>query len=797
MYKISMYKQNNKLLLIFFYCFSIIGFPNCKKTQTSYWDKATNEIIRINVYNKFAFSNYDSSNNYLFTFSIKALENANKRKYSKGIAESYSNLGIYYMINNDFLRALQYNYFSIRLFDSLKSYSEVPIIYIRNGDIYKKLKQYNKASNAYLRALQLALLNKDTLNIIKCKISMGQNSTNIGDYSTALNFYYEAFMLLNKCNYPDLSPKAFKSTGDLFFSKLNFDSAVYYYHKAIETNMNYKFSYSNNTGAVYTLLAHIAQIKKNYKSALQYNRLALSWRKVHNQEEHYINSLLNIGNSFLDLKSYDSAYYYLKSGIELAKKRKLYWQLEYGYKNLYQYYLATDRWKTAFSTYLEYSTAKDSVQAEKNRNNVVLFETNRILSETEEKNHLLTKELDIKNLNIRIKKIEIWVLLVSVIISLIICIIIYRFYLAIRRSRRELLRINRHLDEEILDKKQVEKTLRESEAMYRFLAENSKDVISRTDRDLNLVYISPSCVDHYGFTQQEMMQRRNYGSFVHPEFRESLRADYQNMAASRKPAIIRYRALNRDGIAFWAESHGNPIFDETTGELREMIAIVRDITVRVEQEATLKENARQKELLIREIHHRAKNNFGILISLMNMQKEKFSDPVFLDSLTDLQTRVRTMGLLHDELYRSKNIADLSIREYLEKLADRIISAYRRPGINVQIEIEDCYINVETALPLGLILNELLTNAYKYAFGDKGSGNIRIQFHVQPGPIRGSAARWSFMVWDDGIGLPGGYDIGSNTSLGSQILLALTEQLGAELIIRNDHGACFTLSYVTS
>ncbi|MCX6250430.1 MAG: PAS domain S-box protein [Bacteroidetes bacterium] len=617
----------------------------------------------------------------------------------------------------------------------------------------------------------------------------------MADTQTSLNYYFIAQKLIERFNNPILESKVNRALGDVYLSVKSYEKATKYYLKVITTNNRVDINFGNNTGAVYTLLAYIAQINGNYDTALHYNKMALEWRKDHKQVDQYISSLLNIGNSYLDLNQYDSTLYYLKSGLDLAIQNKIYQLIEYGYQNLYKFYQVKHDWKNAIICFKKFTEAKDSVQAVNYRYNITLFETNQALSETEKKNENLKVENDIQRLNLKIKTIQIIVLLGFVFLSLIITVLVYRLYIKNKKSRIALKSINSQLDAEVEDRKKIAEQLRESESLHRFLTEHSMDLISRMDNRFHFTYVSPSCRNIYGFEPSELLSVTNQAEIIHPDFRDSLLREYSEMIRRKEPVKFRYRTKGKDGNYFWVESHVNPIFDEMTGELLESIAVIRDITERVDQEDAIRENAKQKELLIREIHHRSKNNMGVLISIISMQKNKTRNKELLDNLTDLQSRVRTMTLVHDQLYRSRNIVTLSFREYLENLTSTISMAFSGDNIVLHTDIHESYFDVEVSLTLGLILNELLTNAFKYAFPDHQQGNIRIDFH--PLPSRQKKGEYKEMKWilsvkDDGTGLPPDFDLETTSSLGMQIITTLSEQLHGKIKAEGKDGTRFSI-----
>jgi len=320
------------------------------------------------------------------------------------------------------------------------------------------------------------------------------------------------------------------------------------------------------------------------------------------------------------------------------------------------------------------------------------------------------------------------------------------------------------------------------------------DVITQIDNKNKFVYISPSCINIFGYDQQEMMEMENVNTLIDPTSVETMRTSFQDMLRSQEPAKFTYRNRKKDGSLFWAESHVNPFFNEESGELTEMIAVIRDISERIAYEEALKESNRQKEMLMREIHHRAKNNFAILISLLSIQKFQTQNRELFDILSELQARIRTMVLIHEQLYKSNSVDIVSFGQYIINLANIISNAFSKKGITLHSEISECRLNIETALPLGLVVNELLTNSYKYAFTGRNKGNI----HVKLAPLLHARDdenyQWELIIEDDGIGLPESFSLDEPSSMGSQIIQALVDQIHGRIEIAGKNGASFRILF---
>jgi two-component sensor histidine kinase len=222
--------------------------------------------------------------------------------------------------------------------------------------------------------------------------------------------------------------------------------------------------------------------------------------------------------------------------------------------------------------------------------------------------------------------------------------------------------------------------------------------------------------------------------------------------------------------------------------VEKLITVVRNVSERMKHEEELSENSRQKEYLLHEIHNRVKNNFAILISLMSMQRSQSENSVLNTSLNDLQLRVRTMSLVHEQLYQSQEISTIPFDNYLHRLAHIISSSYNNERIRMETDISPCTVAIETALPLGLIINELITNAYKYAFPGDRKGVIRVRL------FQASEDKFNIVISDNGVGLPPDFTMKTTHSMGSQIVGILIEQIEASLTVTGNDGACFQILF---
>ena len=225
-----------------------------------------------------------------------------------------------------------------------------------------------------------------------------------------------------------------------------------------------------------------------------------------------------------------------------------------------------------------------------------------------------------------------------------------------------------------------------------------------------------------------------------------------------------------------------------TALVRSNEALLSEITERRRAEERLEVSLKEKELLLKEIHHRVKNNLQIVSSLLSLQIVSATNEGTSASLKESQNRIRSMALIHEKLYQSSDLAVIDFREYVRSLIVSLARSYvLNPALKFEVDIEDVSFDIDTAIPCGLIINELISNCLKYAFPGGAAGNIRVA-------LRRSDTLYSLTVSDDGVGLPPGFDFQNTVSLGLQLVITLTGQLNGTIEHPEGKGTTFVISF---
>ncbi|HJP29614.1 MAG TPA: histidine kinase dimerization/phosphoacceptor domain -containing protein [Candidatus Latescibacteria bacterium] len=331
--------------------------------------------------------------------------------------------------------------------------------------------------------------------------------------------------------------------------------------------------------------------------------------------------------------------------------------------------------------------------------------------------------------------------------------------------------------------------LARSEKRYRTLAETPNFVVMLLDSEGNYLYVSPQIEEWLGYTPDDFYRTPAFRrDIVHPDDVDVTETFHEVDEPGHRSLEFRWR--HRNGRYLWAAGSTFPIFENAEDEQIHRVSMVQvvaqDITERKEAEEQIRASLEEKEVLLKEIHHRVKNNLQIISSLLHLQSARLDDSTLLDAFEDSQHRIRSMALIHEELYKSADLARIDFRAYVTRLVDNLIDAYGLGGrIASTLDMDTSLLTIDRAIPMGLIVNELVSNALKYAFPDERQGTVRIELRIGD-----SDDTFSLSVVDDGIGVPEDIDLDSPDSLGLRLVSSLVGQLKARLVLDRTSGTAF-------
>jgi PAS domain S-box-containing protein len=348
---------------------------------------------------------------------------------------------------------------------------------------------------------------------------------------------------------------------------------------------------------------------------------------------------------------------------------------------------------------------------------------------------------------------------------------------SVENRTAELRKSNEQLKDEMGRRRIAQEALRESEERYRLLAEHSLTGIY-THQCGKFTYVNQRLADMMGYSVDEVIGQQ-FWQFVHPEDRETIKQ--RGLAISeghRLEPIVEFRVLCKNGSFKWFEVLSHPVTH--LGSTANM-GNVMDITERKRAEEKITASLKEKEILLREIHHRVKNNLQLMSSMLELQSSFSEARPGVDMLQDAQNRIRAMAVAHETLYRSGDLGNITSRDYLSRLADYLYGALGSGlgDVDLQLDIDDVPLKIDAAINCGLIVSELVSNCFKHAFPDAGVGEVLVSFKLtSPGEI-------AMKVRDNGVGVPADLDLRNLSTFGLELVTLLVQEMDGKIDLNRD------------
>lgn len=344
------------------------------------------------------------------------------------------------------------------------------------------------------------------------------------------------------------------------------------------------------------------------------------------------------------------------------------------------------------------------------------------------------------------------------------------------------------VSKDISDRKKAEKRIKRSEAYYRTIFENTGTATIIIEEDTTISLVNAEFEKLYEYSKEEIEGKKSWKEFVAPDYKDKIEK-YHNLRRIDPNLAPRNYELK------FIDKYGNikDIFTTVAiipGTKKSLISLL-DITDNKIAENKIKESLMEKEVLLREIHHRVKNNLQIISSLLNLQTRCVEGEESISVLKESQNRVKTMAMVHEKLYQSEDLKDINFKEYIESLVSDLFYSYgvKKGTIDLKIDMDNLEIDIDTAIPCGLIVNELVTNSLKYAFPCPNDENI-----VKVGLQKLQKDNFKLVVSDNGVGLPEDLDIENVETLGLKMVTILVNQLKGTLEMDKTTGTEFRITF---
>lgn len=335
---------------------------------------------------------------------------------------------------------------------------------------------------------------------------------------------------------------------------------------------------------------------------------------------------------------------------------------------------------------------------------------------------------------------------------------------------------------DITEQKRAEEKIRSSEEKYRSVVENAADMIITFDSNYTIQFINHL---RPGSPTDQVIGKSIFNLIPH-EYQERVKQKIKKVFEDKLPQSYELPGQHLDGSSAWYSTNLGPVFsgDEVSG----ITLIIRDITDSKKAEEKIQQSLKEKEILLQEVHHRVKNNLQIILSILNLQHAQITDKKTLDLVRDIRSRIKAMSFIHELLYQTDDFSSINFSEYITNITSNLIYSYtQNQTINLKLDVGTIFLDLDSAIPCGLIINEIVTNALKYAFTDQENGEVSVSLTQKNEFIQ-------LTIADNGKGLPDKIDYRNTESLGMQLVVTLVQQLGGEIVLDNSNGAKYTITF---
>ena len=350
----------------------------------------------------------------------------------------------------------------------------------------------------------------------------------------------------------------------------------------------------------------------------------------------------------------------------------------------------------------------------------------------------------------------------------------------VEEARADLEAANKSLESEIIERKRAERTLRQSEERFKQLAELLPTFVYEFDENGAFSFINRSGLELGGYTQDDLAGGITVSDVVIPGDVERAVNDVSKVMSGERLYGESYTLLKKNGGTAEIETWSCPIVRDNT--IVGVRGVGIDVTERKAAEARIKASLKEKEVLLREIHHRVKNNLAVISALLTLQSELGPDGV-REMFESVQDRIRAMAIAHEKLYQTENLAALNVDEYTKSLVDKLFGYYRdlATRVTLRTEIERISLGIDTAIPLGMIVTELVSNCLKHAYPEGTAGDVAVSVRAV------GKQEYELIVSDKGVGIPDDADRQGAKSFGLELVYALVDQLDGQMEIGGVNG----------
>ena len=723
---------------------------------------------------------YSTAANYFETADELAKELKDKEK----TADTNYFLGKCHWNIGNFKTALNHYEISLNICINIGDRIFIAKLYNNIGSIHYRLGNYDKAIESLLEALRIKEEIGDDKFTASTLNNLGNMFLQLKQTSDAMLYYKKALEIYETMQNKAKVAKALNNIGNVYVQELLHEEALEYYLNSLEIYEN--LDSPKGLSAVLNNLGNVYQNLEEDLKALKYLKRAYKMKIKLNDKYGISTTAITIGDLYLDQRNYKEAEKYLLTALEVSEEIHAYTNLKDVYLQLTELNKNTKKFQEAYFYGMKYVALKDSLLNALKTEKIVEMETKY---ETEK------KEIAILRLEAESKLKDLLAIRLVIIIVLTIIAVLWIMRLYIQKGKQ-----NKELASEIEDRKRAQNALNkykiqledmvkikitdllESEITARTVIESLDVSFILTDNQGTILSINEMAAKDFYKDKNEL---KNVCLFdILPTEQADYRKERMNEVLLTGKAVHYMDVIQN--LSFDVALY--PIFSPK-GLIEKVACFNRDITESKNYEAEIKKNLKEKDFLLSEIHHRVNNNMQVISAMLKMQLPEFQNERDRELFLESQCRIRAMSIVHELMNSTENTRQINFKKYVQLLYKNINSEYsdKTRFIRFDILCENLMLDINLAVPCGIILNELITNSIKHAFPEERKGDVQVGLKLNNGI-------YSLFIRDNGIGFAQIPKFDAIRSKGLYLVHILSLQLHAQNVVNNESGASITLNF---
>jgi two-component sensor histidine kinase len=694
-----------------------------------------------------------------------------------------------------------------------KLFNNIGVVYSRQG-VFSVAKDY------YAQALELYIELQDSTSIAVAYSSIGIAEARMANLTEALKYFQQALDIYIAKGLPEGMGQSYNNIGGIHFQMSNWDESLNLYLKAYDIFNEMK--HNQRVAATKSNIGLVYQKKKEYDKAMEFLQSSLEMRLELNDQvgivesnnnignllsatdnhieanEYYRNSyqmataigdqrmiavsLINIGKEYFLAKQKENAITNTLEGLQLARNHNLKFEEQLALKQLSEVYASFGDYENGY----EYSNAhyilSQEILNEQKARQINELEIEFKAREKQQRIEYLEQESEFQNVKLNQSRTIAIILALLFFIGLIITI----FSLILFRQRNRIL---------ILKKEnEAERTIRLTDNNLQAILKTHAHAMILFDDELNVLSFNSKASQWMEkFFGLALNNNQSFNTIENTVIKELVNDTLQQSLKGYSREVEKEMTINNE--IYHYKFFCNPVFENDKNKIIQSISLmIENVTERRIAEEQILSDLKEKETLIKEIHHRVKNNMQIIISLIRMQSRHFANNDLIDSFNELEQRIAAMSYVHEDLYKSINLADIKFDDYLRKISSGLSGVYGGTArVYNHIEMQNQYMNIDFAMTCGLVINEVLVNALKHAFkmdGNHDNQDNKIDIYFTENPMN-----YELKIIDNGIGLSTDIDPQKTTSMGFHLIkIIVEEQLHGSWNVRNNNGLSVNITF---